>query len=206
MPSKHESHLNCEELNVKSNGTKWKTVPWFAPVPCMVFCTPDISSLSLNNETSTNGNITLAGDEVGKIESIKFRDGTLCTIEHDDDDNHDFIEQKGMCIAGQCQVRSSFCLYFHAMKIIFQKLGCDNQLYSTAIEDECRICNGNRSHCQQKSKLLEYKKPASVSFGSYVKIGSVAKGIATFKIEKTTHANHFLAIKVKGLFLMFLKG
>lgn len=78
-------------------------------------------------------------------------------------------------------------------------------MYSTAIEDECGICNGNRSHCQQKSKLFEYKKPTSVSFGSYVKIGNVSKGIATFKIEKTTHANHFLAIKVKGLFFISFK-
>lgn len=72
----------------------------------MVFCTPDISPLSLNNDTSTNGNATLAGDEVGKVESIKFRDGTLCTIDNDDDDDDEgFIEGKGMCIAGQCQVR-----------------------------------------------------------------------------------------------------
>lgn len=77
-------------------------------------------------------------------------------------------------------------------------------MYSTAIEDECGICNGNRTHCQQKSKTFEYKKPASVSFGSYVKIGSIVKGIATFKIEKSAHANHFLAIKVKGLFLISL--
>jgi hypothetical protein len=69
----------------------------------MVFCTPIISSLSLNNITSTNSNITLTGDEVGKIESIKFRDGTQCLI--DDDENEDFIQYNGMCIAGQCQVR-----------------------------------------------------------------------------------------------------
>jgi hypothetical protein len=73
----------------------------------MVFCTPIISLLSLNNDTSINSNITLTGDEVGKIESIKFRDGTQCTI--DDDKNEDFIQHKGMCIAGQCQVKF---LYF----------------------------------------------------------------------------------------------
>ena len=52
----------------------------------MVFCTQIISSLSLNNETSTNANLTLAGDEVGKVESIKFRDGTRCTIDEDEDE------------------------------------------------------------------------------------------------------------------------
>jgi len=72
----------------------------------MVFCTPIISSLSLNNDTSTNPNITLTGDEVGKVESIKLRDGTQCLIDDDDDDgdNEDFIQYNGMCIAGQCQV------------------------------------------------------------------------------------------------------
>lgn len=114
--------MNCEELNVKSNGTKWKTVPWFTRVPCMVFCTQDISSLSLNNDTSTNGNITLAGDEVSKIESIKFRDGTLCDMENDDDDdNKDFMDEKGMCIAGQCQVSSFDYLKFLNMKMIFSR-------------------------------------------------------------------------------------
>jgi hypothetical protein len=103
--NKHESHLNCEELNTKSNGTKWKTVPWFTSVPCMVFCTPVTSSLSLDNETSINSNITLTSDEVGKVESIKFRDGTECRIDDNDVDNEDFIESHGMCIAGQCQVR-----------------------------------------------------------------------------------------------------
>jgi hypothetical protein len=68
----------------------------------MVFCTPIISSLSLNNDTSINSNITLTGDEVGKVESIKFRDGTQCLI--DDEENEDFIQYNGMCIAGQCQV------------------------------------------------------------------------------------------------------
>jgi hypothetical protein len=70
----------------------------------MVFCTPLTSSLSLNNDTSTNTNITLTSDEVGKVESIKFRDGTQCAIT--DDENEDFIEHNGMCIAGQCQVSS----------------------------------------------------------------------------------------------------
>jgi hypothetical protein len=71
----------------------------------MLFCSPIISSLSLeNNNTSTDSNITLAGDEVGKVESIKFRDGTQCTIDNDDDD---FIQFTGMCIAGKCQVSSS---------------------------------------------------------------------------------------------------
>jgi len=69
----------------------------------MLFCSPIISSLSLeNNNTSTDSNITLAGDEVGKVESIKFRDGTQCTIDDDD-----FIQSTGMCIAGKCQVSSS---------------------------------------------------------------------------------------------------
>jgi hypothetical protein len=68
----------------------------------MVFCTPIISSLSLNNDTSINSNITLTSDEVGKVESIKFRDGTQCLI--DDEKNEDFIQYNGMCIAGQCQV------------------------------------------------------------------------------------------------------
>jgi hypothetical protein len=68
----------------------------------MVFCTPTISSLSSMNDTSINGNITLSGDEVGKVESIKFRDGTQCAI--DDDENEDSIQLNGMCIAGQCQV------------------------------------------------------------------------------------------------------
>ncbi|CAF1018172.1 unnamed protein product [Rotaria sp. Silwood1] len=183
---KHESHLNCDELNSKSNGTKWKTVPWFASVPCMVFCTPIISSVSLDNDTTINSNITLTDDAVGKVESIKFRDGTQCRIDNDNDnDNENFIKHNGICIAGQCQ-----------------KLGCDNQLYSTAIEDECGICNGNRSYCQQITKIFQYKKNETTPAGSYVKIGSISKGIATFQIEKTTQSSSFLAIQVKGRFYL----
>ena len=68
----------------------------------MVFCTPVITSLSSDNDTSINSSITLADDEVGKIKSIKFRDGTQCTI--DDDGNDNSISHNGMCIAGQCRV------------------------------------------------------------------------------------------------------
>jgi hypothetical protein len=67
----------------------------------MLFCTPIISSLSVDNNTLIKSNITLTGDEVGKIESIKFRDGTQCIIDHDD---QHVIQYNGMCIAGQCQV------------------------------------------------------------------------------------------------------
>ena len=100
---------------------KWKSVPWFNSASCMVFCTPIISSLSLdnNNNTSTNSNITLAGDEVGKVESIKFRDGTQCTMVNRDDD--DLIQHNGMCIAGQCQVR-----VFYPIKSDIDK--CKNNL------------------------------------------------------------------------------
>jgi len=82
-------------------------VPWFASVPCMVFCTPIIAApLDFNNQTSSTLNVTLAGDEVGKIELIKFRDGSQCTI--DDDDDEHMIKTYGICIAGQCQVKPSF--------------------------------------------------------------------------------------------------
>lgn len=70
----------------------------------MVFCSPIISSLSSNNDTTINSNITLTGDEVGKVESIKFRDGTQCLIDEDKKDE-DSIQHNGMCIAGQCQVK-----------------------------------------------------------------------------------------------------
>ena len=68
----------------------------------MVFCTPVLPLLPLDNDTSINGNLTLNGDEVGKIESIKFRDGTQCTLE-DENEEHP-LPLRGMCIAGQCQV------------------------------------------------------------------------------------------------------
>lgn len=80
----------------------WKTVSWFTPVPCMVFCTPVLPLITSDNDTSINGSFTLNGDEVGKIESIKFRDGTQCTIE-DENDEHP-LPLRGMCITGQCQV------------------------------------------------------------------------------------------------------
>ena len=84
----------------------------------MVFCTPIISSLSLDNNTSINPNITLAGDEVGKIESIKFRDGTQCTIDDKDDD--DFIQHTGMCITGQCQVSCLFWIKTNIGNILLE--------------------------------------------------------------------------------------
>jgi hypothetical protein len=74
-------------------------------------------------------------------------------------------------------------------------------LYSTAIEDECGICNGNRSHCQQITKVFQYKKQDTIPSGSYVKVGSISKGIATFQIEKVTQSSSFLAIKIKGLLI-----
>ncbi|CAF0803716.1 unnamed protein product [Adineta ricciae] len=181
--NKHESHLNCEELNSKSNGTKWKTVSWFSSLRCMVFCTPIHSSLSLNNATtSSNSNITLTDDEVGKIESIKFRDGTPCTIENSDDS---FITYNGICITGQCQ-----------------KLGCDNQLYSKAVEDECGICNGNRSHCHKITKTISFKRNQTVSLGSYIKIGNISKDISTFQVEKPFQSNSFLAVKIKDRYYL----
>jgi hypothetical protein len=60
--------------------------------------------VSSENETSLPNNVTMNSDEVGKIESIKFRDGTQCTIDGDDDDDEPFLSWRGMCIAGQCQV------------------------------------------------------------------------------------------------------
>jgi hypothetical protein len=68
----------------------------------MVFCTPFLPMISVENETLGSTNQTLTGDEVGKIESIKFRDGTQCTI--DDEKSEYFLKSRGMCIAGQCQV------------------------------------------------------------------------------------------------------
>lgn len=73
----------------------------------MVFCSPITSSLLSNNDTIINSNITLTGDEVGKVESIKFRDGTQCLIDGDQT-NEDFIQHRGMCITGRCQVRFFF--------------------------------------------------------------------------------------------------
>lgn len=49
-------------------------------------------------------------------------------------------------------------------------------------------------------KIFQYKKKETIPSGSYVKIGNIAKGIATFKIEKITQSSSFLAIKIKGLF------
>lgn len=68
----------------------------------MVFCTPVLPQIPLENDTYINGNGTLNGDEVGKIESIKFRDGTQCTIKDESEENP--LSSRGMCIAGQCQV------------------------------------------------------------------------------------------------------
>ena len=85
-----------------------------------------------------------------------------------------------------------------AVVYFIQKLGCDNQLYSTAVEDECGVCNGNRTFCKQINKVLQYKRQAKTPAGSYVKVGTIAKGIATFQLEKLTQTSSFLAIKVKG--------
>ena len=85
------------------------------------------------------------------------------------------------------------------MRWKLQKLGCDNQLYSTASEDECGICNGNRKNCQKLQTIFEYKRKKTVPAGSYVKLGSISKGIGTFKITKVTQSSSFLAMKIKGL-------
>jgi len=58
-------------------------------------------------------------------------------------------------------------------------------------------------------KIIPYKKQDTIPSGSYVKVGSISKGIVTFRIEKLTQSSSFLAIKIKGLFfnrnpIMFL--
>ena len=75
-------------------------------------------------------------------------------------------------------------------------------MYSTAVEDECGICNGNRSECEQITKSIEYKKAERVSAGSYVKIAMINKGISTFHFEKATHSHSFLALKVKDKYYL----
>ena len=56
----------------------------------------------MDNETLVSSNMTLFGDEVGKIESIKLRDGSPCDIENEK--YGELLPYRGMCIAGQCQV------------------------------------------------------------------------------------------------------
>jgi hypothetical protein len=67
-----------------------------------------------------------------------------------------------------------------------------------AVEDECGVCNGNRSDCQQVTKIFEYKRQQAVTTSSYIKVGILPKGAATFQLEKATQSTSFLAIKIKG--------
>ena len=70
-----------------------------------------------------------------------------------------------------------------------------------AVEDECGVCNGNRSDCQQVTKIFELKKQQTAAGGAYIKVGTLPKGTATLKVEKVTQPTSFLAIKIKGLFV-----
>ncbi|CAF1295927.1 unnamed protein product, partial [Didymodactylos carnosus] len=83
--------------------------------------------------SSSSYSATPSTDEVGRIERLKLRDGTSCMI------NNQTRLFKGICISGICK-----------------KLGCDNQLDSTAVEDQCGVCNGNGTDCRYISKIFQH--------------------------------------------------
>ncbi|XP_071954532.1 A disintegrin and metalloproteinase with thrombospondin motifs 6-like [Antedon mediterranea] len=98
------------------------------------------------------------------IETLKDKviDGTSCGA----------VEMNGICISGICQ-----------------KVGCDNKIDSTAIEDQCGVCHGDGSTCKTiKSNITQH----GVGYREVVVIPIGARNIRVYEVAASVN---YLAIR-----------
>uniref|UniRef100_A0A8C1PJ66 ADAM metallopeptidase with thrombospondin type 1 motif 7 n=1 Tax=Cyprinus carpio TaxID=7962 RepID=A0A8C1PJ66_CYPCA len=102
-------------------------------------------------------------------------DGTQC---------YEGSESRDICINGICKY-----------------LGCDYEIDSDAIEDQCGVCHGNGSTCETVRKTFE----DSEGHG-YVDIGLIPEGARDIIIEEVAEAGNYLALRSNDPEKYFLNG
>ncbi|XP_061197247.1 A disintegrin and metalloproteinase with thrombospondin motifs 6-like [Saccostrea echinata] len=93
----------------------------------------------------------------------KVIDGTRC-----------YPDKMDMCINGKCL-----------------PVGCDGILGSTAVEDKCRVCNGDNSSCYTVSGTFD----KSLSPGTYYEITTIPKGAMHIRVSEIVQSQSYLALK-----------
>ncbi|XP_078076494.1 A disintegrin and metalloproteinase with thrombospondin motifs 12-like [Mustelus asterias] len=102
-------------------------------------------------------------------------DGTSCT---------EAANSRDICINGICKT-----------------VGCDYEIESNAVEDQCGVCHGNGSSCQTVKKTFE----ESEGLG-YVDVGLIPKGARDIRVEEIAEAGNFLALRSEDPEKYFLNG
>ncbi|XP_072353423.1 A disintegrin and metalloproteinase with thrombospondin motifs 12-like [Scyliorhinus torazame] len=102
-------------------------------------------------------------------------DGTSCT---------EAANSRDICINGICWT-----------------VGCDYEIDSNAVEDQCGVCHGNGSFCQTVKKMFE----ESEGLG-YVDVGLIPKGARDIRVEEIAEAGNFLALRSEDPEKYFLNG
>uniref|UniRef100_A0A671KWA6 A disintegrin and metalloproteinase with thrombospondin motifs 7-like n=1 Tax=Sinocyclocheilus anshuiensis TaxID=1608454 RepID=A0A671KWA6_9TELE len=101
-------------------------------------------------------------------------DGTQC---------YEGSQSRDICINGVC------------------KVGCDYEIDSDAVEDQCGVCHGNGSTCKTVRKTFE----DSEGLG-YVDIGLIPEGARDIRIEEVAEAGNYLALRSNDPEKYFLNG
>uniref|UniRef100_A0A8C2HGG6 ADAM metallopeptidase with thrombospondin type 1 motif 7 n=1 Tax=Cyprinus carpio TaxID=7962 RepID=A0A8C2HGG6_CYPCA len=101
-------------------------------------------------------------------------DGTQC---------YEGSQNRDICINGIC------------------KVGCDYEIDSDAVEDQCGVCHGNGSTCETVRKTFE----DSEGLG-YVDIGLIPEGARDIRIEEVAEAGNYLALRSNDPEKYFLNG
>ncbi|XP_016339498.1 A disintegrin and metalloproteinase with thrombospondin motifs 7 [Sinocyclocheilus anshuiensis] len=102
-------------------------------------------------------------------------DGTQC---------YEGSQSRDICINGICKY-----------------LGCDYEIDSDAVEDQCGVCHGNGSTCETVRKTFE----DSEGLG-YVDIGLIPEGARDIRIEEVAEAGNYLALRSNDPEKYFLNG
>ncbi|XP_059845640.1 A disintegrin and metalloproteinase with thrombospondin motifs 12-like [Hypanus sabinus] len=102
-------------------------------------------------------------------------DGTSCT---------EAVNSRDICINGICKT-----------------VGCDYEIESNAVEDQCGVCHGNGSSCQTVKKTFE----ESEGLG-YVDVALIPEGARDIRVEEIAEAGNFLALRSEDPEKYFLNG
>ncbi|XP_021333676.1 A disintegrin and metalloproteinase with thrombospondin motifs 7 isoform X1 [Danio rerio] len=102
-------------------------------------------------------------------------DGTQC---------YEGSQSRDICVNGICKY-----------------LGCDFEIDSDAVEDQCGVCLGNGSTCETVRKTFE----DSEGLG-YVDIGLIPEGARDIRIEEVAEAGNYLALRSNDPEKYFLNG
>ncbi|CAM4532053.1 unnamed protein product [Leuciscus chuanchicus] len=102
-------------------------------------------------------------------------DGTQC---------YEGSQSRDICVNGICKY-----------------IGCDYEIDSDAVEDQCGVCHGNGSTCETVRKTFE----DSEGLG-YVDIGLIPEGARDIRIEEVAEAENYLALRSNDPNKYFLNG